>query len=99
MTKEDVAEHIAEQLAEPTKMTAEDFEGRLCCYCGEMVPWDDLVTWDIQIHEAPDWVARNYFCSEECKRDSMNDAAFNKGEKTYYGEHDEIKKEDLDDDC
>lgn len=78
-----IAEYLQDAFAEGFTIEAEDFEGRECDYCGDVIPFDgwpeNVVMWDIPVQEPDDdepddYYARYYFCSEECKREFQRDA-------------------------
>lgn len=82
---DDVGEYIADAMAEGYTIEAEDFEGRPCAYCGEMIPFvewpENVVMWDTEVQdmetgEKPGVIVRTYFCSEECKSSAVWDEEF-----------------------
>lgn len=99
-----VREYIADCMEAGYTIEAEDFEGRPCSYCGELidfVDWpDNVVIWDIRVHD-PDkdepepYVARYYFCSEDCKQESCSDEDWLSGEGKY-GEEDRLHIDEID---
>lgn len=102
---DDLAEDIRERMEEGILVTAEDFEGRPCAYCGELidfVDWpDNVVTWDVRVQEPgrdePDpYVHRFYFCSESCKSAYERSEEHLQGDASH-GEFDEIHVDELDD--
>jgi hypothetical protein len=101
MSKDHLEEYICDQLENGIEVTADDFEGRQCFYCGEMVSFvdvqqdpDALVTWDVQVLGDPNRYHRDYFCSEECKSDAMRDPSYLAG-GSEYGDSDVLKTDDL----
>jgi Zn finger protein HypA/HybF involved in hydrogenase expression len=99
MSRDDLEEHIREQLDEGIEVTAEDFEGRDCAHCTETIPFtefpDGVVTWDVRVHEPDEaepepYYARYYFCSEECKLEAVQQPNHN-------ADPDMIHEDDLDD--
>ena len=79
---DDVATYIAEAMAEGYTIEADDFEGRPCAYCGEVIPFADwpqnVVTWDTPVvdpetGEKDPFIHRDYFCSEDCRSAAKHD--------------------------
>lgn len=101
---ENPTEYIEDAMEEGWTLEAEDFEGRRCAYCGEVLPfvdWPDGVeTWDTPVLE-PDslerepYVQRDYFCSEECIREARTDSHWLQSAHNRYDEGDRIHVDDL----
>lgn len=101
-----VEEYIAACMDAGYTIEAEDFEGRPCSYCGELLDFaewmrdpDAVVTWDIRVHEPDEpepepYFARYYFCSEECRDNATRDDGWLTGE-TDYGEPNHIHEDDV----
>lgn len=102
MRSDNLAEYIRERMEEGLEVTTDDFEGRVCSFCGKTIPFtewpDNVVTWDIRVQEPGEepepYVARYYFCSSSCKSNAMRDKAWHTGEGKH-GEDDRIHIDDL----
>lgn len=99
---DDIETYIADAMAEGYTLEAADFEGRQCAYCGETIPFaefpDAAVTWDVPIQEPgcepSGYVARHYFCSDDCRSDAKRDVQWNvDGE--WHEEPDRIHEDDI----
>jgi len=102
MSKDDIEEYIRDKLENGIEVTADDFEGRPCFYCGEIIPFaevqqnpDAVVTWDVQVMGEPDTYHRDYFCSSECKSNAMTDPDYLR-DGSEYGDSDVLNIEMLD---
>jgi len=80
-----VEEYISDAMAEGYTIEADDFAGRQCSYCGEVIPFhewpENVVMWDTRVQEIgkdePEpYIQRDYFCSEQCKLDAQRDEAW-----------------------
>lgn len=97
-----VEEYISAAMNEGWTITAEDFEGRPCAYCGELlefVDWpENVVTWDIRIgvEEKTEYFQRSYFCSEDCKKDAQYDEEWLR-DGSPYDEGDRLHESELED--
>lgn len=68
MSRDDVEEHIREQLEGPTEITSEDLEPAVCTHCG------NELSGEIAVMDAPEQgnesvVYRYRFCSINCKHE------------------------------
>lgn len=84
MSFEDIEDWITSRLAEGIEVTAEDFRGWDCGWCGESILFEDVlqdrdavVVWDIQVQEPDDdepagHYHRLYFCSEACRSNAQH---------------------------
>ena len=101
MSLDDIREAIEEAMEEGFEVTAEDFEGRDCAYCGDLIPFtewpENVVTWDIRVQEPGEpkepYFARYYYCSEECKKKAKH-----QGQDVEVADPDIIHEDEIDDD-
>lgn len=101
-----IEEYIADAMAEGYTIEAEDFEGRPCSFCGELLDFavwmrdpDAVVTWDIRSHDPDEpepepYYFRYYYCSTECRTDAET-VIVEQGSYEEFGEPDHIHKDEL----
>jgi hypothetical protein len=98
-----IEQYIADAMADGYTIEADDFEGRECACCGEIIPFTDwpnnVVQWDIgerdmESNEDTNYFYRYYFCSEDCKKDAQ-ELAYTEGWPVSgkYGHPDHIAEE------
>lgn len=102
---DDLEAYIADAMAEGWTLEAEDFEGRQCAYCGDLIPFVDwpegVVTWDTEVvdpdtGETEPYIQRDYFCSEGCRHDAKRDAEWLQNPQDRPDEGDRIHVDDVD---
>lgn len=106
---DDPAEYIDAALEEGWTLEADDFEGRPCAFCGELIDYADVMgdpdhevpTYDIQVAD-PDagedepYVDRHYFCSTDCRKSARGSVEWHLRGQTEHAAPDWIHVDDVD---
>lgn len=92
MSRDDVVEHIREQMEGPTQITADDLAPPVCVWCGDELT-GGIVTWDIPEQGNESVVHRYRYCSQEC-RDADERAIIEDEEMHPHGQPEVLTAED-----
>ncbi|QCW05265.1 hypothetical protein [Natrinema pallidum] len=100
--------YIDDALEAGWTLEAEDFEGRPCAYCGDLIDYADVMgdpefdvpTYDIRVTD-PDadgpepYIDRHYFCSADCRDTARRSTEWHLTGQTEHVEPDRIHIDDV----
>lgn len=95
MSREDLEEHIREELQKPTTIDGDDLSPLVCTWCGDGLGHDvEVVVWDIPEIDNKSVVYRYRYCSDACRR-SDREAVMRGAEDMHrYGDPERLSAED-----